>query len=116
MDVNILGMKTSKALSSSCSSLLTGQLTGEEAESLAAIFRVLGQSARLQMLSAIAVHPQQEVCACELSEPLGLSQPTVSHHLKALHSVGLLARERRGNWIYYRLVPEQFARARQALS
>lgn len=116
MNVNMLGMKTSKPLASCCSPLLAGRLSPDEAKNLAAIFRVLGQPARLQMLNAIAAHPNQEVCGCELSAPLGLSQPTVSHHLKALYEAGLLEKERRGNWIYYRIVQNQLSAVRQALS
>nr|WP_267871803.1 metalloregulator ArsR/SmtB family transcription factor [Nostoc sp. CHAB 5715] len=68
----------------------------------------MGESARLQLLSLIAVQPAQEACVCQLIEPLGLSQPTVSHHLKVLYEAGLLQKERRGTWIYYRLVSERF--------
>jgi ArsR family transcriptional regulator, arsenate/arsenite/antimonite-responsive transcriptional repressor len=68
------------------------------------------------LLSLIASKPAGEACACELVEPLGLSQPTVSHHLKVLHGAGLLERERRGIWIYYRLVPERLEVLRDALA
>lgn len=72
--------------------------------------------ARLQILSLIAAQPSQEVCACELVETLGLAQPTVSHHLKVLYEAGLLTKERRGTWIYYRILPEKLAMLRAALS
>ncbi|MBW4551029.1 MAG: metalloregulator ArsR/SmtB family transcription factor [Aphanocapsa sp. GSE-SYN-MK-11-07L] len=101
-------MKISKPVSSCCVPLLSGQLNHQEAEQLAAIFRVLGEPARLQILSLIAAQSTGEVCACELTEPLGLSQPTLSHHLKVMYEAGLLHKERRGTWIYYRLVPERF--------
>ncbi|NWF58879.1 MAG: helix-turn-helix transcriptional regulator [Fischerella sp.] len=109
-------MKLSKPVVSCCSPLLAGRLTPDEAIHLAAIFRVLGEPARLQMLSLIAAQPSREVCACELAEPLGLSQPTVSHHLKVLYEAGLLEKERRGTWIYYRILPEKLALLRGALS
>ncbi|WP_026734169.1 ArsR/SmtB family transcription factor [Fischerella sp. PCC 9605] len=109
-------MKLSKPVVSCCSPLLAGRLTPDEAINLAAIFRVLGEPARLQMLSLIAAQPSREVCACELAEPLGLSQPTVSHHLKVLYEAGLLEKERRGTWIYYRILPEKLALLRGALS
>jgi ArsR family transcriptional regulator, arsenate/arsenite/antimonite-responsive transcriptional repressor len=99
-----------------CSPLLSAGLTPDEAANLAAIFRVLGEPARLQMLSLIATQPNQEVCACELATPLGLAQPTVSHHLKVMHQAGLLARERRGTWIYYRILPEKLAMLRTSLA
>ena len=109
-------MKISKPNVTCCSPLLAGRLTPDEAVNLAAIFRALGEPARLQMLSLIAVQPSQEVCACELVEPLGLSQPTVSHHLKVMYEAGLLERERRGTWIYYRILPEKLAMLRESLS
>jgi ArsR family transcriptional regulator len=114
--VNIKGMKLSKPAVSCCSSLLTDRLTPDEAIHLAATFRVLGEPVRLQMLSLIAAQPSREVCACELVEPLGLSQPTVSHHLKVMHEAGLLDRERRGTWVYYWILPEKLAMLRESLS
>ena len=69
---------------------------------------------RLKLLSLIA--SQDEVCACDLVEPVGRSQPTVSHHLKTLFEAGLVTRERRGTWIWYRVVDEQVAAMRDALS
>jgi ArsR family transcriptional regulator len=68
------------------------------------------------MLSFIAAQRDAEACVCNLVEPLGLSQPTVSHHLKVLTDAGLLARERRGTWMFYRLVPERVEALRQALA
>jgi ArsR family transcriptional regulator, arsenate/arsenite/antimonite-responsive transcriptional repressor len=109
-------MKLPEAISTCCSPLLAGRLNSEAAEQLAAIFRVLGEPARLQLLSLIAAQPEGEACVCELTEPLGLSQPTVSHHLKVMYGAGLLEKERRGNWIYYRLVPARLEALRQALA
>jgi ArsR family transcriptional regulator, arsenate/arsenite/antimonite-responsive transcriptional repressor len=74
--------------------LLTSNLTAAEATGVAVLFRVLGEPARLQVLSLIAAQPSGEVCACELVESLGLSQLTVSHHLKVMYDAGLLAKER----------------------
>jgi ArsR family transcriptional regulator, arsenate/arsenite/antimonite-responsive transcriptional repressor len=116
MCVNIKIMKIAKPTFACCSPLLTGQLTADEVSNLAAIFRVLGEPVRLQMLNLIAAQPNREVCACELAEPLGVSQPTVSHHLKVMYEAGLLDRERRGIWIYYRVLPERLTLLRQALS
>ncbi len=99
-----------------CPPLLEGRLTSDDANYLAAIFRVLGEPARLHILSLIAAQPSQEVCACELVETLGLAQPTVSHHLKVLYEAGLLTKDRRGTWIYYRILPEKLAMLRDALS
>jgi ArsR family transcriptional regulator, arsenate/arsenite/antimonite-responsive transcriptional repressor len=94
---------------------MAGRLTLEEAAQLATLFRVLGEPMRLHMLSLIAAQPDREVCACELAAPLGLSQPTVSHHLKVMYEAGLLARERRKTWIFYRIVPEKLAMLRASL-
>jgi ArsR family transcriptional regulator len=71
---------------------------------------------RLRLLSFLAAQPGAEACVCHLVEPLGLSQPTVSHHLRVLTEAGLLARERRGTWIFYRLVPERVEALRTALA
>jgi ArsR family transcriptional regulator len=102
-------MKPSEPAIPCCPPLLAGKLTPEEAGQLAALFRVLSEPARLQMLSLIAAQSNQEVCACELVESLGLSQPTISHHLKVMYEMGLLAKERRGTWIYYRIVQDRLA-------
>jgi ArsR family transcriptional regulator, arsenate/arsenite/antimonite-responsive transcriptional repressor len=99
-----------------CPPLLAGSLTPVEAAQLAALFRVLGEPSRLQLLSLIAAQPSGEVCGCELVEVLGLSQPTVSHHLKVMYAAGILTKERRGNWIYYRIVPDRIALLRQVLA
>jgi ArsR family transcriptional regulator len=92
--------KTSPAC---CAPVLTGRLEPPAAEELAATFRALGDPGRLRLLSFLAAQPGGEACVCNLTRPLGLSQPTVSHHLKVLTDAGLLERERRATWIYYRL-------------
>jgi ArsR family transcriptional regulator, arsenate/arsenite/antimonite-responsive transcriptional repressor len=109
-------MTSSKLPTPCCPPLLAGNLTAAEAAGVAVLFRVLGEPARLQLLSLIAAQPNGEVCACELVESLGLSQPTVSHHLKVMYAAGLLAKERRGTWIYYRIVPEQLGLLRDVLN
>jgi ArsR family transcriptional regulator, arsenate/arsenite/antimonite-responsive transcriptional repressor len=108
-------MISSKLPTPCCPPLLAGNLTTTEATTVAALFRVLGEPARLQLLSLIVAQPSGEVCACELVESLGLSQPTVSHHLKVMYEAGLLAKERRGTWIYYQIVREQLGFLRQVL-
>ncbi|WP_066376195.1 MULTISPECIES: helix-turn-helix transcriptional regulator [unclassified Anabaena] len=109
-------MNFPQSMSNCCKSVLSGFIKPQEAVQTAAIFKVLGEPARLQLLSFIANQPSGEACVCELTEPLGLSQPTVSHHLKVLYEAGLLAKERRGTWIYYRLIPEQIEALREALT
>jgi ArsR family transcriptional regulator, arsenate/arsenite/antimonite-responsive transcriptional repressor len=99
-----------------CPPLLGPTLDAEEAESLAGALKIVADPARLRLLSLIANRPGGESCVCELTDPLGLSQPTVSHHLKVLHRAGLLDRSKRGTWVYYRLVPERLEALRTALS
>jgi ArsR family transcriptional regulator, arsenate/arsenite/antimonite-responsive transcriptional repressor len=99
-----------------CASVLRARLGRDEAEELATAFKAIADPGRLRLLSFIAGQPSAEACVCHLVEPLALSQPTVSHHLKVLSDAGLLARERRGTWIFYRLVPERVEGLRQALA
>ncbi|MCV9994399.1 metalloregulator ArsR/SmtB family transcription factor [Paeniglutamicibacter sp. ZC-3] len=82
-----------------------GALATAEAEALAARFKALADPNRLRILSIVSSSPEAETCVCDLSEPLGLGQPTVSHHLKVMVEAGLLNREKRGVWAYYSLVP-----------
>jgi ArsR family transcriptional regulator len=108
--------KSVPVLSSCCPPLLQGRLAKAAAEQLATIFKAIADPALLRFLRFIAAQPSGEACVCYLMKPLGLSQPTVSHHLKILYEAGLLDRERRGTWVYYRIVPEQLAALRQALA
>lgn len=116
MSVNIRNMNSSTSISTCCPPLLQAVLQPDEAAQMAALFRVLGEPARLQLLNFIAAQSEGEACVCQLVEPLGLSQPTVSHHLKVLYEAGLLEKERRGTWIYYKLVPERIEALRNALA
>lgn len=99
-----------------CPPVLEGRLTKSGAEQLAAAFKAIADPARLRLLSFIAAQPSGETCVCYLMKPLGLSQPTVSHHLKILFDAGLLDRERRGTWVYYRIVPDRLAALRDVLA
>ena len=76
-----------------------------DARDLARTFKALGDPTRVQLLSIVAAAGGGEACVCDLTEPVGLAQPTVSHHLKILVDAGLLVREQRGRWAYYSLVP-----------
>lgn len=96
-----------------CPSVLAAPLAEEEAIVLSKAFAALADPARLRLLSLVAAAP--EVCACELVEPLGRSQPTVSHHLKVLFEAGLVTREKRGTWVWYAVVPERLDALREAL-
>lgn len=97
-----------------CTSVVAAPLPERDAEQLARSFAALADPVRLRLFSMIA--SCDEVCSCELLEPLGKSQPTVSHHTKALADAGLIAGEKRGRWVYWRAVPERLADLRQALS
>ena len=77
--------------------------------------KAIADPARLRLLSLIQAQPGGEACVCHLTEPLGLSQPTVSHHLKVLLDAGLVEREQRGSWAYFRVVPETLATLRDIL-
>jgi ArsR family transcriptional regulator, arsenate/arsenite/antimonite-responsive transcriptional repressor len=88
-----------------CSPVAAGGLDQASAERLAAVLKALAEPTRLRLISLVAAQPDGEACICDLTEPVALSQPTVSHHMKVLVDAGLLEREQRGRWAYYRLVP-----------
>jgi ArsR family transcriptional regulator len=100
----------------SCPPLLQRAIGAEDAERLASCLKAIADPARLRLLSLIQAQPGGEACVCHLTEPLGLSQPTVSHHLKVLLQAGLVEREQRGSWAYFRVVPESLAGLREVLS
>ncbi len=109
-------VKNLRTIEECCAPLLGTPLAPDEARRLATAFKVLGDPGRLRILSLIAAGSSGEMCVCEMVEPLGLSQPTVSHHLKVLHEAGLLRREKRGVWAFYAVVPERLAALRDALA
>jgi ArsR family transcriptional regulator len=86
-----------------CSPLLAEPLGTEQAERLAPLLKALADPVRLRLLSLVAAHADGEACVCDLNDAFALSQPTISHHLKVLHEVGLLDRSKRGTWVYYRI-------------
>ena len=88
-----------------CSPLSKEAINAMDAETVARTFKALGDPTRVRILSIVASHADQEACVCDLQEPLGLSQPTVSHHLKILMDAGFLTRSKRATWAYYALVP-----------
>ena len=99
-----------------CSPVTHSLLDEHEAEELAGLFKVLADPARLRLLSRVATAEAGEACACDLVEPLGRSQPTVSHHLSLLVEAGLLTREKRGRWAWYRVDPERLEMLRSVLA
>jgi ArsR family transcriptional regulator, arsenate/arsenite/antimonite-responsive transcriptional repressor len=82
-----------------------GGLDADSAQRLAAVLKVIADPTRLRLLSIVAAHDEGEECICNLTDQVSLSQPTVSHHMKVLVDAGLLEREQRGKWAYYRLLP-----------
>jgi ArsR family transcriptional regulator, arsenate/arsenite/antimonite-responsive transcriptional repressor len=88
-----------------CPTLLTSPMEEEQAIELAKVFKALGDPVRLRLLSLIASRDGGEICVCDLTPAFDLSQPTISHHLKQLKNAGLIDSERRGTWVYYRLLP-----------
>ena len=84
-----------------CAPVTDGVVTDEVADTLAKMFKALGDPARVKLISLIAASPDAEACLCDLTEPVGLSQSTVSHHMKQLVEAGLATREQRGRWAYY---------------
>jgi len=100
-----------------CSIPLVCEPIGEiAAAGLAQVFKALGDPVRLRLLSLIGAHQGGEVCVCDLTTAFDLTQPTISHHLKVLREAGIIASERRGTWVYYRLVPAALERMADLLS
>jgi len=100
-----------------CSIPLVREPIGETAGAeLAQVFKALGDPVRLRLLSLIGAHQGGEVCVCDLTTAFDLTQPTISHHLKVLREAGIITSERRGTWVYYRLVPAALERMAALLS
>ena len=88
-----------------CAPLMREPITADQAAALARTLKALADPTRLRLVSMVAAHQGGEACVCDLTEPLGLTQPTVSHHLKILVEAGIFTRDKRGVWAYYALVP-----------
>ena len=99
-----------------CPPLTAGVLDADAAERLARSFKALSDPTRVRLLSLIAAHAGGEACICDLTDPVGLSQPTVSHHMKQLAGAGLVTREQRGKWAYYRIVEDSLRSLGAALA
>lgn len=91
-----------------CAPLVRAELSAADAELLAAGFKALADPVRLRLFSKIASYGPGEICVCDIDD-VGVSQPTVSHHLRKLREAGLVTAERRGTWVYYRVVPGSLA-------
>jgi ArsR family transcriptional regulator, arsenate/arsenite/antimonite-responsive transcriptional repressor len=91
-----------------CPPITAAELSQADAERMAAMFKALSDPVRLRLFSKVASHPGGEACVCDIAD-VGVSQPTVSHHLKKLREAGLLTCERRGTWVYYQVAPSVVA-------
>ncbi|WP_431806825.1 ArsR/SmtB family transcription factor [Microbacterium paraoxydans] len=98
-----------------CVPRVTSALTPQDAERAARVFKAMGDPTRVQLLSLIAGSPEGEACICDLTDPVGLSQATVSHHMKLLAEAGLVTREQRGRWAYFAVNDTVLAAAADAL-
>ena len=107
---------SASAIAACCSPLTGGSLEPAAAEQLAHIFKALADPARVRLLSMIAAAEGAEACICDLTEPLGLSQPTVSHHMKLLVDAGLVSRQQRGKWAYFRVIDDALEQIARVLS
>ena len=98
-----------------CTPLTSEAMDAERADGLAKKLKALADPTRLRLVSIVAASEDTEACVCDLIEPVGLSQPTVSHHLKILMDAGFLTRSKRGTWAYYKLVPGALGELSQLL-
>ena len=113
MTVNLLETPAGEAC---CASVTGGALDTEQAERIARVFKALGDPTRVKLLSLIAASEDGEACICDLVDPVGLAQPTVSHHMKQLVDAGLATREQRGKWAYYRVIDGALSDAARSLT
>jgi ArsR family transcriptional regulator, arsenate/arsenite/antimonite-responsive transcriptional repressor len=109
-------VQTIAVIAAGCPPLLTEPISREAAEQLAAPLKALADPARLRILSLIQAQPGGEACVCHLTEPLDLTQGTVSHHLRVLREAGLVERDQRGSWAHYRVVPASLEAVRSLLA
>jgi ArsR family transcriptional regulator, arsenate/arsenite/antimonite-responsive transcriptional repressor len=96
--------------------LIADPIGEQTAADLAQVFKALGEPVRLRLISLIGARQGGEVCVCDLTSAFDLTQPTISHHLKVLREAGLITSDRRGTWVYYRLVPAALERMAALLS
>lgn len=111
--MSLASARTQLPVLSACSPLATTALPDEAATSLASIFKALADPARVKIISMLL--NDHEVCACDVASGIGKSAATTSHHLKLLRAAGLVDSDRRGTWIYYRVLPERLAQLGAAL-
>jgi ArsR family transcriptional regulator len=106
---NSLTVLTPAETAACCAPLTAEPLTTEQAEQVAPLLKALADPVRLRLMSLVASRAGGEACVCDLNDAFDLSQPTISHHLKVLHEAGLVDRDKRGVWVYYRVRPQALA-------
>jgi len=106
---NPLVLLTPAESAACCAPLAAQPLTMEQAEQVAPLLKALADPVRLRLMSLVASREGGEACVCDLNDAFDLSQPTISHHLKVLHEAGLVDRDKRGVWVYYRARPQALA-------
>lgn len=99
-----------------CTPLFTGVIDTDDAEAMAPVLAALADPVRLRIISMLAAAPEGSACGCDLESPLGLAQPTVSHHLRVLREAGLIEGTKQGRWVHYRVVPERLDEVTAALT
>lgn len=109
MSATVESRNISLTIKDQCCTGTDRAITVEQAERFAGMLKALADPTRLRLLSHVAQQGCEEVCACNLTDELGITQPTVSHHMKKLVEAGLITREQRGRWAHYSVVPEAFA-------
>lgn len=109
-------VNTLPLLTACCRSAPADVMPVAAAEQLAGVLKAIADPVRLRLISLVSAHEDGETCVCDLIEPVGLSQPTVSHHLRILVDAGVLTREQRGRWAYFRLVPETLDAVARAIT
>ncbi|MEV0150418.1 MULTISPECIES: metalloregulator ArsR/SmtB family transcription factor [unclassified Nonomuraea] len=110
MTANALPLLDSGQAEACCAPIAREPLAEADAADLAALLKAVADPVRLRLLSMIGSHAGGEACVCDLTDAFDLTAPTISHHLKVLRMAGLIDGERRGTWVYYRIIPEQVAR------
>lgn len=99
-----------------CTPLSEGAVSAERAEAMSPVLSALADPTRLRIVSILLDAPDGSCCGCDMEQPLGLTQPTISHHLRVLREAGLVEGERQGRWVHYRVIPERLAEVASALT
>jgi ArsR family transcriptional regulator len=113
-ELAVVGMQPAESCAQPA--LVSEPIDEASAAGLAQVFKALGDPVRLRLISLIGARQGGEVCVCDLASAFDLTQPTISHHLKVLREAGLIDSDRRGTWIYYRVVPAALERMAAVLS